>query len=67
MIDEAFAEYMANCRRFMRTINAHQIMDFGRNNSTKQNKNIPIKNKNIPNPNKYAKQSKKQSHPFRHQ
>ena len=24
-------------------------------------------NKNIPDPNKYAKQSKKQSHPFRHQ
>lgn len=33
----------------------------------KQNKNIQIPNKNIPNPNKYAKQSKKQSHPFRHQ
>jgi len=33
----------------------------------KQNKNIPIPNKNIPIPNKYAKQSKKQSHPFRHQ
>lgn len=32
-----------------------------------RNKNIPNKNKNIPNPNKYAKQSKKQSHPFRHQ
>lgn len=33
-------------------------------------KNNPIiqkQNKNIPNPNKYAKQSKKQSHPFRHQ
>lgn len=33
----------------------------------KQNKNILKLNKNIPNPNKYAKQSKKQSHPFRHQ
>lgn len=31
-------------------------------NYSDQNKNIPIPNKN-----KYAKQSKKQSHPFRHQ
>ena len=38
-----------------------------KNGYSKQNKNIPIKNKNIPDPNKYAKQSKKQSHPFRHQ
>ena len=36
-------------------------------NYSDQNKNIPIQNKNIPNPNKYAKQLKKQSHPFRHQ
>lgn len=32
-----------------------------------KNKNILKPNKNIPNPNKYAKQSKKQSHPFKHQ
>ena len=38
MIDEAYAEYMANCRRFMRTINAHQVMDFGRNKPKEKDK-----------------------------
>ena len=38
MIDEAYAEYMANCRRFMRTINAHQVMDFWRNKSKEKDK-----------------------------
>lgn len=38
MIDEAYAEYMANCRRFMRTINAHQVMDFERNKSKSKGK-----------------------------
>lgn len=31
------------------------------------NKNKKLNKHVIPNPNKYAKQSKKQSHPFRHQ
>ena len=50
MIDEAYAEYMANCRRFMRTINAHQVMDFGRNKPKEKNK---VKNSKGENNGKY--------------
>lgn len=46
MIDEAYAEYMANCRRFMRTINAHQVMDFGRNKPKDKDKEKTVKAKN---------------------
>ena len=42
MIDEAYAEYMANCRRFMRTINAHQVMDFGRSKTMEKDREQKI-------------------------